>query len=98
VRCGVGTEVYDDDARNDEGDSDQRGRVQALLQQHGADENVSRPSRPRPRSRRRCRQRQCYRHASMILRARLDRLQGSVEKTIKAIKRKRAKRSTTRRS
>jgi hypothetical protein len=34
----------------------------------------------------------------MILRARLDRLQGSVEKTIKAIKRKRAKRSTTRRS
>jgi hypothetical protein len=42
-------------------------------------------------------ERQCYRHASMILRARLDHLQGSVDKTIKAIKRKRAKRSTTRR-
>ena len=33
-------------------------------------------------------ERQCYRHASMILRARLNHLQGSVDKTIKAIKRK----------
>jgi hypothetical protein len=32
-------------------------------------------------------ERQCYRHAEMIARARLDLLQGSVAKTIKAVKR-----------
>jgi hypothetical protein len=33
-------------------------------------------------------ERQCYRHAELILRARLDRLQRSVTETIKAIKRR----------
>jgi len=32
-------------------------------------------------------ERQCYRHAEMIVRSRLQLLQGSVDKTIKAIKR-----------
>ena len=37
-------------------------------------------------------ERQCYRHAEMIVRSRLQLLQGSVDETIKAVKTQRAAR------